>query len=293
MSGNISTEQHAAQLGEVILAARRVEGRLHELCGNTEVAGIHALTELLGSRLPEDIKRQLHYIAAVRNSAAHEDSFAQTPEEFKRFQQSCNYVLESLNRLFPAQQKNPQSGSLPEEDPQLDTAVEKELFAAMANKLASLSFVPVLGNIYLVCMLFYTVLLQGFMLLLAGLYGCSAVLGIKGWYSAVDRGLLYVAGGTMFFAYAATAFLSFYAPVKKLPKIIGLLPGLNTIYLLVRFLRDLKWGRFVTALAGLACLAAAVVLAMKNMYSYAGGALLINYIICITAALVWGKKHEK
>ena len=112
--------------------------------------------------------------------------------------------------FFAAQQKNPQSGSLPEEDPQLDTAVEKELFAAMANKLASLSFVPVLGNIYLVCMLFYTVLLQGFMLLLAGLYGCTAVLGIKGWYSAVDRGLLYVAGGTMFFAYAATAFLSFF-----------------------------------------------------------------------------------
>ena len=291
MSSNSNQAPQAAHVGEVILAARRVEGKLHELCGNTEAAGIHALTELLGSRLPEDIKRQLHYIAAVRNSAAHEDNFVQTPEEFNRFQECCNHVLDILNRLFPQQQ----SGGSKEknQDKSLDIEVEKELFAAMAHKFAVLGFVPLLSNIYLLYLLLYAIVLQGIMLLLAGLYGCSAVLGIKGWFSASDRGLLYIAGGTLVFAYIVTAFLSFYAPVKKLPKFIGVLPGINIIYLVLRFLRDLKWGRFLTAAAGLAVLAGAVFLGLKQLYSYAAGVLLLNYFIGITAALIWGKKHEK
>lgn len=291
MSNNFSGDQHAARLGEVILAARRVEGRLHECCGSTEVAGIHALTELLGSRLPEDIKRQLHYIAAVRNSAAHEDDFMQTPEEFARFQQSCNYVLDTLNRLFPPQPGNSPDGNLP--DSSLDVAVEKEAFAALANKFGRLGFIPLLGNIYLLYILLYAICLQGFMLLLAGLYACSVVLGIKGWQSAADRGLLYVAGGTLLFAYAATTFLSFYAPVKKLPVFIRVLPGVNVIYLLIRFLRDLKWGRFLTAAAGLSGLALAAVLAVKGMYNYAGWALLFNYASGVIAALIWRQNCEK
>ena len=291
MTDNISEEQRAAMLGEVILSARRVESRLHELCGDTEVAGIHALTELLGSRLPDDVKRQLHFIAAVRNSAAHEDSFAQTPDEFKSYQQCCMLVLETLNRLFPDKAvKNSKSEG---EKSSLDLAVEKEAFAAMAGKLARLGYWPLLGTVYLVSVLLYALARQGFMLILGGLYICSAVLGIKGWQSSADRGLLYVAGGTLLFAYIAAMFLSFYAPVKKLPKIIGILPGVNILYLVIRFLRDLQWGRFLTAAAGLACLAAAVVMMLKSFYNYAVMALAANWILSLSSALIWGKKHEK
>ena len=145
----------------------------------------------------------------------------------------------------------------------------------------------------MVYILLYTVFIQGFLLLLAGLYVCSAVLGIKGWQSAADRGLLYVAGGALLFAYITTAFLSFYAPVKKLPKFIGILPGLNILYLCVRFLRDLKWGRFLTAAAGLVCLAAAIVLGGRSFYSYASAALAANWVFSVIAALVWGNKSEK
>ena len=289
MVENISDEQRAAMIGEVIISARRVESKLHELCGDTEVAGIHALTELLAARLPEEIKRQLHFIAAVRNSAAHEAGFTQSSEEFQRFQQCCKNTLEALQRLFPEKTQAPENNDT-DAGKTLDVAVEREAFAAFTGKVAKLGYFPLAGNIYLIYTLLYTIFLQGVMLLLAGLYLCSAVLGIKGWQSAADRGLLYVAGGTLVFAYATTTILSFCAPVKKLPKIIGLLPGLNIIYLLIRFLRDLKWGRFITALIGLAALACAIVMTVKKQYDYAVGLLVINWFAGIIAAVLWGKK---
>ena len=289
MDNNITDEQRAAMIGEVIISARKVESRLHELCGDTEVAGIHALTELLASRLPEDIKRQLHFIAAVRNSAAHEAGFTQSPEEFQRFQQCCAGVLDTLNRLFPEQ-------SVPKNEPAgntLELAVEKEAFAAMSDKLARLGYFPLAGNIYLLCILLYTIFRQGFLLLLAGLYCCSAVLGIKGWQSAADRGLLYVAGSAVLFAYIATAVLSFCAPVKKLPKIIGILPGVNILYLVIRFLRDLQWGRFLVSAVGLGLSAAAVILVAKGLYNYAAAALLLNWFSGIGSLFLRGNKSEK
>ena len=288
MAENISDEQRAAMIGEVIISARRIESKLHELCGNTEVAGIHALTELLSARLPEEIKRQLHFIAAVRNGAAHEAEFKQSPEEFQRFQQCCKNTLEALQRLFPEKSQPRENGG--ETEKTLDIAVEREAFAAFTCKVAKLGYFPLAGNIYLIYTLLYTVFMQGIMLLLSGLYLCSAVLGIKGWQSAADRGLLYVAGGTLLFTYLATAFLSFYAPVKKLPKIIGILPGLNIVYLLIRFLRDLKWGRFITSLIGLAALAGAIISGMKGKYDYAAVLLVFNWFTGIIAAVLWGKK---
>ena len=64
-------------------------------------------------------------------------------------------------------------------------------------------------------------------------------------------------------------------------------------YLLIRFLRDLKWGRFLTAAAGLSGLALAAVLAVKGMYNYAGWALLFNYASGVIAALIWRQNCEK
>ena len=292
MGDNISDAQRAAMIGEVIILSRKVEGKLHELCGSTEVAGIHALTELLSGRLPEDLKRQLHFIAAVRNGAAHEENFSQSSEEFQRFRQCCQNTLETLQRLFPENGQTP-ANNADDEEKTLDVAVERELVATLNYKISRLGYFPLAGNFYLLYVLLYAILQQGFMLLLTGLYFCSAILGIRGWQSSADRGLLYIAGGAMLFAYIATTFLSFYAPIEKLPKVIGLLPAVNVIYLLMRFLRDLKWGRFITALIGLAALAAAIFAVVKGMYIYAAILLGINWIDGIIAAVLWGKKSEK
>jgi hypothetical protein len=46
-----SPQEGAGTIGDIILAARQLEAALRKLSGPTEVAGLHALTELLGSRL--------------------------------------------------------------------------------------------------------------------------------------------------------------------------------------------------------------------------------------------------
>ena len=291
MSDLVSDEQRAVMIGDVILSARKVESKLRTLCGNTEVTGIHALTELLASRLPPDIQRQLHFIAAVRNNAAHETDFTPTAEEFKNFQNSCHNVLTSLERLFPEQPAVEDSGKEPENT--LDLAVEKEAFAIMHKKLAKFGYFPLAGNIYLLYLLLCTILHRSFLLLLAGLYCSAVVLGIKGWQSSVDRGLLYVAGTALAFAAVATAILSLRSPVKRLPKIIGILPGINIIYLVIRWLCDLHWRNLLISVIGLGFFAGAIILAIKNLYSYGAAALFINWLFSLSAALFRGEKSEE
>ena len=94
-------DQRAAILGEIILSSRKVESFLHKLCGSTEVAGIHALTELLGSKLPDELKRKLHYIATVRNHAAHEDTFELSAEDFAGYKRVVEETLTGLQAIFP------------------------------------------------------------------------------------------------------------------------------------------------------------------------------------------------
>ena len=91
---NTSTAaQQPAAIGEVIFATRQLEGALRRLTGPTEVAGLHALTELLGSRLPENARNQLHYVATIRNRAAHEENFMMPENELQSFKQTTAKLL--------------------------------------------------------------------------------------------------------------------------------------------------------------------------------------------------------
>lgn len=286
----ITPEQRAAMIGEVILEARSIESKLHNICGTTEVAGIHALTELLANKLPEDLKNQLHYIATIRNHAAHEESFVQSTGEFKSFQNCAREVKAALERLFPEQDAPQADQSNAEEDWEKRMAVERELFERMAKKLAVLGFVPVLGNVYLIYVLLLAIFNQGFLVLLAGLYASAIVLGYEGWKSAADRGLLYVGIGAFAFGYIAVAVLWYKSPVKPLPKALGIVPVLNAIYLPVRWLRDLHWGKFLIASFGIALFIAGVVLLLKGIYNYGALAIGLNWIFSLTAAALRGKK---
>ena len=97
-----SPEARAGAIGEIILAARQLEAALRKLTGPTEVAGLHALTELLGSRLPEDARHKLHYAATIRNRAAHEDDFMLSAGELQHFRQTVEQLLNMLESLAPA-----------------------------------------------------------------------------------------------------------------------------------------------------------------------------------------------
>ena len=210
----------AAMLGEVILLSRKVENKLHNICGETEVAGIHALTELIASKLPDDTKRQLHYIATIRNHAAHEDDFSIDQSEFARYSQVVDSVLATLNALFPDTEKTDVEKTLSSSSaPEMNIAVERELFDQISHKLAILGYFPAAGMIYLLYMFLQTLFMQGYLLLLLTLHICSIILGVRGWQSVNDRGLLYLGIGAFVFVYIVTAVLAVRAPLKNLPYI--------------------------------------------------------------------------
>ena len=284
--------QQSAAIGEVIFAARQLEGALRKLTGPTEVAGLHALTELLGSRLPENVRNQLHYAATIRNRAAHEDNFMMPENELQNFKQTTGKLLNFLNSLA-AESAPPPVEDPARQEPKFDSAVERELFARLSARLARLGYFPVAGNIYLLYVLFYTIFIQGHLVILTALYFCAAVLGIKGYFSKQDRGLLYAAAISLLFAYTVTAIISCKAPVKQLPKAIGLLPLVNIIYLLAAFLTKLKWGRFACAVLGLASMALAIYLAIKAYYTYSIAAVAVNWVTSAAAAFLWGKKNDE
>lgn len=288
-------EQRAAILGEIILSSRKVESFLHKLCGSTEVAGIHALTELLGSKLPDELKRKLHYIATVRNHAAHEDTFELSAEDFAGYKRVVEETLTGLQAIFP--EKTAENNTADNEKPHTaaDLAVERELFERISNRLSLLGYLPAVGNIYTAYLLLYTMLKQGYLLLLTMVYICSAVLAVKGCTAAdtVDRGLLYVAAAAFLIAYICTVILCFKQPLRGIPRGWGLLPGLNMIYLPMRWLCDLEWVKFTVALFGLAAIAGAGFLIFRQLYIYAAYAAAVSWVLSATAAFIWGKKCEE
>lgn len=284
----------AAMLGEVILLSRKIEARLRSICGDTEVAGIHALTELIASRLPEDTKRQLHYIAAIRNHAAHEDNFSIELPEFARYVQSVDSVLAALNALFPeagkADGENAADGNNALD---MDIAVERELFDQISRKLAVLGYFPAAGMIYLLYMFLQTLFMQGHLLLLLILHVCSIILGVRGWQSDNDRGLFYLGTAAFAFVYIVTAVLAVRAPLKTMPTALAFIPFVNVAYLPLKWFCGLAWGRFLTSLLGLGAFAGGIAgFCIKNTaYGIAG--IAVSWLISLTAACIWGKKSEK
>lgn len=285
----------AAMLGEVILLSRKVENKLHNICGETEVAGIHALTELIASKLPDETKRQLHYIATVRNHAAHEDNFNIDQPEFVRYNQVVNSVLATLNALYPDNGKTDvENTSLNSSAPEMDIAVERELFDQISRKLAILGYFPAVGMIYLLYMFLQTLFMQGYLLLLLILHICSIILGVRGWEADNDRGLLYLGIGAFVFVYIVTAVFAVRAPLKNLPSSLAYIPVINVIYLPLKWLCGLAWGRFLASLAGLGAFAGGIVgfcCLQNNTYGFAG--IAVSWLISLTAACIWGKKSEE
>ena len=68
---------------------------------------------------------------------------------------------------------------------------------------------------------------------------------------------------------------------------------MNILYLVIRFLRDLQWGRFLVSAVGLGLLAAAVILVAKGLYNYAAAALLLNWFSGIGSLFLRGNKSER
>ncbi len=290
MNGLPATENfdRAAAIGQVILTARAIESRLHEICGG-EVAGIHALTEILGSRLPGELKRRLHYLATIRNQAAHEADFALSPEEFATFRNVAAETQKELARLFPAAAgRSPASGANAEPDsaePELE--VERELYSSWAHKFTLLGYLPVVGGLNLLRLLLLALCEQIGLLLLILFYFSAIPMIVQGVRMPEDRGLLYVGAGTALAVYIATLLLACRFKIRGLPKIFYWVPGLHIGYLAVLWGEKLAWGKVLLASLGLGLLGLAGYAAWNSRWELAGYGLLAEWAASALASWVY------
>ncbi len=89
-------QQRIELIGRIIVGSGAVESALRRR-GATG-AGIHELTDSLGDVLPPEAVRLLHYIAAVRNKAAHEGADAElTDFDPEFFEDACSAVIRELD----------------------------------------------------------------------------------------------------------------------------------------------------------------------------------------------------
>ncbi|MBR1965402.1 MAG: hypothetical protein IKA22_02205 [Lentisphaeria bacterium] len=95
MNSNINP-QSIQQTGIVISLSREIESTMTKLGANA--AGLHDKTDFLAPKLTPECVKLLHYIAAVRNSNAHETT-SMTQDELELFVQSCESVLKELEKL--------------------------------------------------------------------------------------------------------------------------------------------------------------------------------------------------
>ncbi|MBS1369015.1 MAG: hypothetical protein HPZ91_03565 [Lentisphaeria bacterium] len=93
-------EEQLMTTGRVIDATRKIESKLIE-CGATG-SGLREKADSLGSGLPEEAGRLIHFIGNIRNRFAHESGATLRPDELELFEEAAAAVLAELDRLAGA-----------------------------------------------------------------------------------------------------------------------------------------------------------------------------------------------
>ena len=296
------TDYSSEMIGKIIMVTRQLEKQLRELTGS-DAAGLHAQTETASNMLSRETQRQLHYIGAVRNQAAHEDDFTMSTEEFNNFLHIADAVSAAIKTARQnidaaadsTQQQTPQSRQqpMPENNYPAENyyAVEKELFAQIAKTVMKLGFFPLVGIIQLLYLLLCSMKKQVWVIFLSILYSCSVILAYKGWTSELHHALLYLGAGCFVFSHVCVFCMAIKRPVfPALPRYLWMIPVLNIFYLLCRWFYELYWPQFLIAAAGLGCFAGAIILCIQEMYEWGLAALVASWVFSAIGSYFWGKK---
>lgn len=299
-----NSDDAPAMVGKIIMITRQIEKQLHEVTGS-DAAGIHALAEAAGNVISGETSRQLHYIGAVRNQAAHEADFNMNSDEFDRFLHTADAVTAALNRIKagkaqtvarqeaisynqPVKQSSSNYSSTDEENPY---AVEKELFAKIKHNIMILGYYPFVGVFQLLFLLLNAMKKQIWVVFLSVIYICSVILAVEGWISEVHHSMLYIGVGCFVFAYICVSGMAIKMPIfRKAPKYLWLIPVVNIFYLPCRWAKDLQWKKFLTAFLGLSCFTTSAILLCNGYPAWSFFALIVSWICSVAGSYFWGKE---
>ena len=302
MSDRHDSNVPSEMVGKIITVARQLESKLQELTGS-DAAGIHAQTELAANSLSWETQRQLHYIASIRNQAAHEEKFYISPEDFNHYLRTADAVSASIN-LARQNQLNGVSGNAAgaqeyaaeqnDESEDSPYAVEQELFDKIRSNITTLGFFPFVGIVQLLFLMLSSMKKQAWVVFLSIVYVCSVILTIKGWTSQMHHALLYFGAGCFLFAHICVSIMSLKDQIfKKLPLYIWVIPVLNFFYLPCRWARDMQKKKFLLAAFGIGCFVASIWLLCVGYYAGSFWCLIISWASSICGSFFWGKKSEK
>ena len=94
-----SNELSAVETGRIIVAARELEQLLREAGAPESAVGLHQATEAMAHKLPEELQKKLHYIATVRNQAAHGNGTLREAINLNEFEAGAYEVKQALQQL--------------------------------------------------------------------------------------------------------------------------------------------------------------------------------------------------
>ena len=309
---SIYQENDPAMINEILLRAQEIEARLQEL-SDEDFDELCALIDAVADELPEEVKNQLAYIDSVRDQAANEDAFVLSEEEMCHFNQTADSVMLVLNNIElhtqPQVQTQPQiqvdintpaapapatPAARPVRSGKTNVEVEKELFDSLKSKIMFLGFFPIVGVVQQLFLLLSAVFKQFWVVLLTLFYLCSIVLIVKSLHSPIDKNLLYFGSGLFVLTHCCVTIIALKLPIfRKKVKLLWCIPGINMLYLPLRWVYDLQWGKVLLALCGLGCFAAAIYMAFQKNIEWMFLTLLASWIFSIVANCIWGWRREK
>ncbi|MDD3153822.1 MAG: hypothetical protein PHS41_03065 [Victivallaceae bacterium] len=252
-------EQNAdmfGRVGVIVGTTAKLESLLVASGGSG--AGLHEKTESIRKRLPEDVEKKLHFIASVRNRAAHENPEFSTTE-FAAFEEAVAFVKPILENLAVTAAASPEEAIAPEKPKrrkrsaarEQGIAVERELLTEFESFCRLTAFIPGLQVVFLARLFVYAITRSAPTLAAALLEISSITLMIEAIRSgkgfSAENPLL-LAGGILFLSvyFAGVVMALRNRRVAALPMWTALTPGVNLVYFLYWSFIAIHWGSLFT-----------------------------------------------
>lgn len=238
------TAERAGAVGAIIVGATRIEALLRQVVPDAAVSGLHNLIEAAGDRLPDELRRRLHHIGAVRNRAAHEAEFNVEFFDLAAFNAEIAAAETGLREVITC-------GAAPEA--KFDVAVEREWYSNLLRKLTLLGYFPLLGVANCLRLVVEAVYRSCGVVLLVAFMLAGVPLMVQG--VREERRAMVIIGAALELGCWLITLLLARRRSCGLPRSFNWIPGLQLIYLGWWWLGMLDWGRLVAGLLGWGLLA--------------------------------------
>lgn len=235
------------ETGNIIVYARRLETLLRELGASPEAGGLHTATDELQHKLPAETVSRLHYIASIRNKAAHGDGLIENLN-YPEFEATCRQVLETLQHLKeggrPAEPKK--KNTVRKAAPRADDEAVPELFSEEYRKLNKIlgicACIPVVNCLYFLVMLLRGLFAARLAIVLLTFYTLALPIIIDGYQK--NNQLVWGAGALLMLLVYVGGIVSGELLRRdgcRVSRVLYWLPGIDLIYFIVLLLLTIEW----------------------------------------------------